>query len=341
MLSCRGGASRISLLSLLLAACGDDGASAEDATTDGPTDTSVGPTSSTTETTSSDGVDTSGESSTTGTPVPPLGPWRVMAFNVMCESCTPEGYEPWDLRIPHIGDTVRRHDPDLLGAQELFSQANIDEIEAELPGYTSVWFQAASRDELDYADATLFYRTEMFEEVEHGFYWLSPNPDTAYSTGFATPQLPRLVAWARLRALAEDHEFVFATTHFDNNSPSQELSAPLVLERTAALGAELPVVMVGDFNSQPVDLAYQILTEGVDGAPPRFDDAFVVAESWRQDTNLDPAPAYEPADRIDHIFMTGAPWMAADWVVDQWGYGPDLMYTSDHFAIAVELAVAG
>src|SRR5262249_19657826 len=91
----------------------------------------------------------------------------------------------------------------------------------------------------------------------------SPTPPTRPAS--PPPQPARLFVGARLRALAEDAEFVFATTHFDNNSPSQERSAPLVLERTASLGAELPVILVGDFNSQPVDPAYDLLTRGVDG----------------------------------------------------------------------------
>jgi endonuclease/exonuclease/phosphatase family metal-dependent hydrolase len=324
-----------------LAACGDDrGASLSEGT--GAADSTAAGSTTQASTSDSGGVDTSSTGTgTTGAPVFPLGPWRVMAFNIMCETCTPEGFEPWDLRVPHIGDTVRRHDPDLLGTQELFNAFEVAEIEAEIPGYTSIWFAKPTPDDLDYADAAIWYRTGMFEEVEHGFYWLSPKPDMPYSTGFAAPQLPRLVVWARLLAVAEGHEFVFATTHFDNNAPSQEMSAPLVLERTAALGAELPVVMVGDYNSDPADLAYEILTQGVDGAGPRFDDAFVLAPDWRQDTNLDPVPSYDPAARIDHFFVTGAPWTAADWVVDQWGYGPDMMYTSDHFALSVELAIPG
>lgn len=138
--------------------------------------------------------------------------------------------------------------------------------------------------------------------------------------------------WARLRAVADDAEFIFATTHFDNNSPSQELSAPLVLERTAALADRWPVIMVGDFNSQPVDPAYATLT----GA---FTDTFEIAGAWRSDTNLDPAPGYDPTQRIDHMFVAGAPWQARDWTVDQWGYGPNLHATSDHFAISVEVEV--
>lgn len=78
---------------------------------------------------------------------------------------------------------------------------------------------------------------------------------------------------------------------------------------------------------------------GVAGEGPRFADAFVLAPEWRADSNLDSKPAYDPALRIDHVFVAGAPWQAADWVVDQWGYGATAHYSSDHFAIAVELSV--
>lgn len=345
---------RARLLSLLACvtapACGDDdGTQAADtsgpgstgASSSGGSDSGSATAADSSASSGSDGGSSSSDGgSTTGAPdVPPLGPWRVMSFNIMCSACTPDGFEPWDDRVPHTGDTIRRHDPDLLGVQELFSGAEVAQIEAELPDYTSIWWVKPDPDSLDYADAAIFYRTGMFEEVEHGFYWLSPNPDEPYSTGFAAPQLPRLVVWARLHAVDDDFDFVFATTHFDNNAPSQELSAPLVLERTASMAGMLPVVMVGDFNSDPSDPAYTILTEGVDGAGPHFDDSFVLADDWSSDSNLEPPPEYDPSLRIDHIFVAGAPWQASGWIVDQWGYGPNDHYTSDHFAIAVELSV--
>lgn len=326
------------LLCLALAACGGDPSTTTDDDTGGDASSTTGgdPTSSGTSTTSDDGTtsSSSGDESTTGAAAaPPLGPWRIMAFNIMCQSCGLPGYEDWDLRIPHIGDTIRRHDPDLLGTQELFSGENVDQLAAEIPGYTSVWFKKPDPDSLDYADAAIWYRTGMFEEVEHGFYWLSPKPDVPYSTGFSTPQFARLVAWARLRSLADDGaEFVFATTHFDNNTPSQELSAPLVIERTASQAERWPVILVGDFNSRPDSVAYATLAAS-------FTNTFDIAGAWRSDTNLDPGPAYEPSQRIDHMFVAGAPWLASDWTVDQWGYGPNLHATSDHWALSVLVEV--
>lgn len=324
-------------LTLATTACGNgvgpSSTTAEDETTAAASTSSADPTT-TGASTSTTAEDTTSETGSTGAPLPPvpLGPWRIMSFNIMCQSCGLPGFEDWDERIPHIGDTIRRHAPALLGTQELFTADDVALIEAEIPDYTSLWFKAPDPDSLDYADAAIFYRSDMFEEQEHGFYWLSPNPDVPYSTGFATPQFARLVVWARLRALDGDAEFIFATTHFDNNSPSQELSAPLVLERTAALGDRWPVIMVGDFNSQPTDEAYTLLT----GA---FTDTFELAGDWRSETNLDPKPTWDPTQRIDHMFVAGAPWQASDWTVDQWGYGPNLHETSDHFAISVQVEV--
>ncbi|MEZ4449755.1 MAG: endonuclease/exonuclease/phosphatase family protein [Nannocystaceae bacterium] len=320
----------------------DTAASASDADTEASTSGEATESSTETSTGTDAGTDTDtdSDSGTTGEPPAPLGPYRVMTFNLMCADCKPEGFEDWEARIPYLGDTMRRHDPDLLGVQELFNAEQVGVIEEQLEGeYTSVWFMAPDERSLDYADAAIFYRTSLFEEVEHGFYWLSPTPDVPYSSGFSTPQLPRLLVWARLRALADQREFYFATTHFDNNSPSQQMSAPLVLERTVSLADALPLILTGDFNSRPDSTAYGILTEGVDGQGRRVDDAFVLAGAWASDTNLEPPPGYDPSVRIDHLFVAGGPWQASEWVVDQWGYGPTMHATSDHFAIQATLAI--
>jgi endonuclease/exonuclease/phosphatase family metal-dependent hydrolase len=167
---------------------------------------------------------------------------------------------------------------------------------------------------------------------------LSPTPDNPFSTGFARVQLPRLVNWARLYDLDAGREIFFATTHFDNNTPSQQLSAPLVQERTAPFVAELPVILVGDFNSRPPSTAYGILT----GDPSRgfvFQDSFFLAPEPRIVTNQVPAPAYDVNDRIDHIFLAGngVDWTVHDWVADLTVYGPRNRYPSDHFPIFAEL----
>src|SRR5262249_2916556 len=153
---------------------------------------------------------------------------------------------------------------------------------------------------------------------DHGSYWLSPTPDTPWTAGFAPRgQLPRLVVWARLLERTSGRELFFGTTHFDNNSPSQEKSAPIVLERTEPWAARMPVILTADFNSQPEDLAYVLLRQGDPGSRFHFLDAYDLTGGPTIDSNLVPPPAYDASRRIDHIFVAGGdkPWRCAEWVL--------------------------
>lgn len=267
-------------------------------------------------------------------PLPPR-PIVVMTYNLMCSLCGGDLYEPWEKRLPYFKDTFARHDPDLLGLQEITPIAGeTEQVLAQTPGFGAVFF--APEEGLPYPDAMILYRQSRFQVLERGEYWLSPTPDKARSSGFASPQLPRLVVWARMLDSAGDREFYFATTHFDNNTPSQSLSAPLVKERTAPFAARMPVILVGDFNSQPADEAFATLTGDAGGF--RLIDTQGIAARWSVVTNQEPPPAYDLAGRIDHIFVAGAAWRAESWSVDTTLYGPRLLPASDHFAMVARVA---
>lgn len=322
---------RCIVVCMLVAACGDD---IPDAAITGDTGlppgamgSSSGNASTTGEVASEDGLGTStGDEVVTFT-----GSLRVMTFNVLCSLCDPT-YDPWDERVPWIGDTIVRHDPDLVGLQEPVFPEEVDEILAVTPGYVPIYFDTPGQ---EYPDSTILYRESMFEPIEHGFYWLSPTPDVPHSRGFAEGfQLARLVTWTVLRRLEDDAQLYFAATHFDNNAPSQELSAPLVLERVAPFVETLPVVMVGDFNSRPDSVAYATLT-GEAG----FVDTFDIADVWRVEYNATRRPDYDTTIRIDHVFVAGADWTVPEWVVDLWRYGDNTLAVSDHWAITADLSL--
>ncbi|MBK7580488.1 MAG: endonuclease/exonuclease/phosphatase family protein [Myxococcales bacterium] len=263
----------------------------------------------------------------------PAKPLTVMTYNVLCSICKGGEYDPWAERLGYFGDIFKRHDPDLIGVQELTPlTGEVDALLAQAPGRSALFFEQEGWP--PYPDAAIVYRTSRFKVLEHGTYWLSPTPDVARSTGFADPQLPRLVVWARLLDKAGDREMFFASTHFDNNSPSQELSAPLVLERTAPFAGTLPVVFVGDFNSRPDSKAYGILT-GDTSHGVVFQDAYDLAPSPGIVENQDPDPTFDDKDRIDHVFLAGdgVTWSAESWVSDLYVYGAKNRYPSDHFAV--------
>lgn len=271
----------------------------------------------------------------------PPGPFTVtvMTYNVLCSYCNFEEYDPWTERIEHFVDIIDRHDPDLIGFQEFIFAEEVEEIAELNPGYEFLYFHDPHGPLIDdYPDATIFYRAEMFELLDHGFYWLSETPDEPWSTGWADANIWRLVVWAHLRHRTANRELYFSTTHVDNNNPNQARSAPLIVERVEPWAARMPAIVTGDFNSKPDSEAYATLTRGVEGSGFVLLNSWDLAEERREAHNQDPAPEYDPDHRIDHIFMADQPgWSCSDWTVDMYVYGDLDRYPSDHLAMSAVL----
>lgn len=275
---------------------------------------------------------------------------RVLNYNVMCSICKnserPEWEQAFDKRAPWLRDVLTRHDADVIGIQELqavgIAEGDPDEFSQILPpGYATSYYRHQPGDllELDYPDAAIAWRVSRFEKLESGSFWLSPTPEKAFSTGFAKGgQLPRLVYWVRLRDLDSDRVFFFVNTHFDNNAPSQEKSAQLLLERLAPMAAQAPLLVVGDFNTRPGHPAYEALV----GGTPKLTDTFGVAEGSKSEaevvvSNVTPAPAWDVTDRIDHVLTHGS-FETLQWRVDLYRYGDQQQAPSDHpGAVVVDL----
>ncbi len=278
--------------------------------------------------------------SDTDTPPEPTS-YKVMSFNVLCAWCD-DTYDPWEERLKAFQDIFSRYAPDLMGLQELMFPEDVAQVLAVAPGFAALYYEGNDAEQwLPNPDATLMYRIDRFDVLEHGIYWLSPTPDIPWSVGLIDGQvIPRHVHWARLNDRLAGREIFFAVTHFDANNPAQEKMAPMVLERTAPWADRMPVILVGDFNAEPAHPAYAILTGGVAGQGFRFQDAYALAPEPHVDSNDVPPLTYDPAIRIDHVFVAGTGWTAADWRVDLTRYGTGPKFPSDHWPIVADLRLA-
>ena len=281
---------------------------------------------------------------------------RVMSFNVLCSFCVFPEYDTWTERVPHLQSVIAEHNVDLLGLQELmFVWDDKDEVAlmiAGLPGFAALYYQSPEGEGAlpAYADATIYYRKSRFELVKNGYFWLSPTPDVAFSSGFAAKgSLPRIVAWAALRDLHRGgREVLFLSTHFDNNSPSQEKSAPLFVQRIAQLrvssagapNALRDLVGVGDFNATPSSAAYKSLVGQHSTSAQLVDSQSLAASIERIGAPADQT-AWQVADGIDHIFVTadakGALPDVLRWAVDLRRFGAKNRFPSDHWPVLAEL----
>lgn len=258
--------------------------------------------------------------------------YRVLSFNVLCSVCD-FSFDPWEDRVGYFGDIFSRLQPDLIGLQEIILPEEVDQVMAVAPGYTAVYYHGTT-EYYPYPDAVVAFRTDRFELLESGEYWLSPTPDVPWSMGFSDGQdIPRLVAWVHLKDTEFDSELYFSTTHFDAVHPHQESSAPLVLERMEPWTESMPAIITGDFNLEPYHPAFGVLTSGVDGTGFHLDDTWEMAVEHRTETNSEPAPAYDPSNRIDHVLVSGANFTVPEWIVDLHVYGPVPQLPSDHKVI--------
>lgn len=262
--------------------------------------------------------------------------YRIMSFNVLCSVCDFE-YDPWEDRVGYFGDIFERLQPDLIGFQKFILAEEVDQVMAVAPGFAALYFPGTT-DVFPYPDAVIAYRTDRFDLIESGEYWLSPTPDEPGTMGFSDGQdIPRLVAWAHLHDIEADRDLYFATTHFDAVHPHQEKSAPLVLERTAPWAETMPVVITGDFNLEPFHEAFDVLTTGVDDTGFHFDDTYATAQKVTQLSNTEPEPAWDPEYLLDHVLVGGGDWTVTEWIVDLYKYGPGPKFPSDHRAIMAVL----
>ena len=204
----------------------------------------------------------------------------------------------WGQRYPVIAQIVQYHDFDIFGTQECFLHQLKDMKEA-LPGYDYI---GVGRDDgKDKGEhSAIFYRTDKFDIVEKGDFWLSETPDVP-SKGWDAV-LPRICSWGHFKCKDTGFEFLFFNLHMDHIGKQARVeSALLVQQKMKEIGENLPAILTGDFNVDQTHRSYLALTEsGI------LRDAFEVAD-LRYATNgtfngFDSDNYTE--SRIDHVFVT-------------------------------------
>ncbi|HSI34600.1 MAG TPA: endonuclease/exonuclease/phosphatase family protein [Tepidisphaeraceae bacterium] len=205
------------------------------------------------------------------------GDLRVLSFNIRYGTAK-DGADHWDKRKDFVAETIRKHDPDLLGTQETLP-FQADFLKEKLPGYT---FVGAGRDDGKTKGemAALFFRTDRFEKVEEGHYWMSPTPDVPGSKGWDS-SLPRVTTWVKLKDKAKaGRTFVFFNTHFDHLGKQARVeSAKMLRQRIEALGGGALAIVTGDFNAGESSDPYKAVV--TDPKTPAPGEKVKITDSFR------------------------------------------------------------
>ncbi len=271
------------------------------------------------------------------------GPLRVMTLNVLCRDCGEKGDDPWEERAPRLRALVERHDPDLLGLQELVGRADVADVLGEDSPYEVLVHEFGG---WIYADAALAYRRDRFERVAAGQLWLGRSPRIPFGRAWTPVSVPRYANWALLRERESGLALLFVTTHFDNNAQNKNGAARLLGDTLRPLGLHTPLVVAGDFNTDRGSNRYAILEGSAGGGGSvlrNTADLALVRERHGELPNLpaDGARSYlDPDKLVDHVFVGGPGRVTVErWLLDTPVDGPGGSRPSDHPAIVTDLQI--
>jgi endonuclease/exonuclease/phosphatase family metal-dependent hydrolase len=256
--------------------------------------------------------------------LPPPPELRVMTFNVRLPA-PGDGANVWNLRRDLFVRTVREQHPDVMGTQELHKRQG-DYVVSQLPHYA--WFGVGRRGGDGDEHMGVFYRTDRLQVMESGNFWLSDTPDVPGSVSWGHP-FPRMVTWALFEVKATHRRFYLYNTHLpyrDEDEDARTRGAKEILARIKALPAELPVVLTGDFNTEPTSPAHALLAGYLSDARLSAPEHAGPDATFHNFTGT-------PDRRIDWILSRGFTALSADTVTTHAGK----RYPSDHFPVVAVL----
>ena len=204
----------------------------------------------------------------------------------------------WSQRCPIVAQIIKFHDFEIFGTQEgLYDQ--LQELKAQLPGYEYI---GVARDDgkKDGEHSAIFYRTDRFECVEQGNFWLSKTPEKP-GLGWDAACI-RICTWGHFKCKDTGFEFLFFNLHMDHVGKVARVErAKLVQKKMAEFGSQLPAILTGDFNVDQRHESYAALTTtGV------LKDSYEAAKLRfaLNGTFNDYHPEWWSDSRIDHVFVS-------------------------------------
>lgn len=232
-----------------------------------------------------------------------VGPESAMSLSVVTYNIRydepRDGEDRWEKRREVTAETIRAHDPDLVGVQEALRH-QLDDLERLLPGYAEIGVGREGETRGEYS--AILYRSDRFDVLESGTFWFSDTPETPGSTSWGNMTI-RICTWAHFRG--REGELWMYNTHLDNHSHASRVkSAAMIGHRICARGEGAPVIVTGDFNADENDPAVEAMKDATHG--PGLVDTFRVAHPDEKDVGTFNDFGRGPAGRskIDYIFVS-------------------------------------
>lgn len=255
----------------------------------------------------------------------------VMTFNMRYDN-PEDGQNNWRFRRERVAGVIKAQEVDVLGTQELLSN-QFNDLSGLLTGY-----QGVGVGRLDGAESgeycAVFFRKDRFTLLDSGTFWLSETPEVVGSLGW-DGACERIATWVVLRD-RDGRELFFIDTHLDHvGQVARDEGVSLLMKRIETLSGGRPVILTGDFNSEPgSSVVAHVQKDGV-----LHDAKAIAAQRSGTDWSFSDFGQIPEAERplLDYIFVSG------DIEAVRYEVLPDIFdggYVSDHAPVMAVVKIA-
>ena len=250
------------------------------------------------------------------------GSITIMSANVRCLAPDDLLTKSWFYRADLMTEEINTVKPDIIGFQEA-TFVHYDYLKKVMVGYES---EMAYRDEFILSEGCpIFWRTDRYEKVDSGSFWLSETPEVM-SKDWGSEHY-RICVYVILKDLTTGKEFAVFNTHLDHTSDLARINGiQVVLDKIEEFG-DVPAYLMGDLNAKED-------SETILSTKDSFDDAKIIADK------TDDSPTYhgwgKASDprRIDYIMISKGDAIVLEYAVVNNLHGN--VYASDHSPIYIK-----
>jgi len=221
-----------------------------------------------------------------------------MTYNIKYDN-PQDSINNWNNRKKEMVELFKYYGPDIFGIQE-GQLHQLSYISDHLPEYSMI---GVGRDDGKKKGefSSIYYNHEKFELEKESTFWLSETSDVP-SMGWDAAY-KRVCTYGLFKDKNTNQRFFVFNTHFDHvGVTARENSADLIIKKIKEINVDnLPVVLMGDFNSEPDDAPIKTilkdLTDGSTLAPDGIYGPHGTFTGFKENII--------PENRIDFIFIKG------------------------------------
>lgn len=256
---------------------------------------------------------------------------KVMTYNLRVMTSADSLTRDWKIRKSDVATLILTNNPDIISTQEIANTEQLSDLEKLLPAYR---IYAKGRDSNDGENGErlgILYKTNRFEEVQKGYFFLSEHPQIAGRGWDASYN--RICVWVKLKDKLNGKELAVFDVHLDNDgTTARKESLRLISDSIQTLAKDLPVLLLGDFNANPAetstfDSLKNILTDARSISKNKPKGNIGTFNGWASTTQTATIE-----NRLDYLFVKNLPVVNYSVVTKKYS---KYNYPSDHFPVVI------